>query len=454
MAAIMPNTPSTGNNIPVSSYIAGITESYPNVNRQRVVESSINSKETIDFMPVNMGLNQTLTDKYLEFRINGIVGSFLDMSSIVLELNIKPVKSSNLGTLDAETHIYLTNGLSNTLFKSATVFINEKMIEANPFFNYSSYIKLLKSMSEPDISRYGQSGYIHDDYNYHPDGITRIYTADTFTQDTNIESKLRARVKADGVYIYFPLMLDVSTLDMYLLDGIDIRVRLELANNDWIINTNLGTDSIRLNVTKAKLWIDRVTPQYNAMNALNHALITKPLEYVFKKTLYKSFVIGTGESTIMIDQPFTNCIPDKLTMVIVDMNTMSGHRNHNPLYFNHCNIGNIHITINGTSIYNINSDFTSGDYSHLFYECQKSLGIDTGNMITYDSFDKGRSIFCFNFINEPVEDSLPIERSANLRMTLTFKQAMQTPHVIILLADTTGLITIDKQRIVSCDVRG
>ena len=65
MAAIIPNTPGTGNNIPVSAYVAGITESYRNVNRQRVVESSINSKETIDFLPVNMSVNQSQADKYL-----------------------------------------------------------------------------------------------------------------------------------------------------------------------------------------------------------------------------------------------------------------------------------------------------------------------------------------------------------------------------------------------------
>ena len=59
MAAIMPNTPGTGNNIPISSYVAGITESYPNVNRQRMVESSISSKETIDFLPTNIGINQS-----------------------------------------------------------------------------------------------------------------------------------------------------------------------------------------------------------------------------------------------------------------------------------------------------------------------------------------------------------------------------------------------------------
>ena len=57
MAAIMPNTPGTGNNIPISSYVAGITESYLNLNRQRMVESYINSKETIDFLPTNIGIN-------------------------------------------------------------------------------------------------------------------------------------------------------------------------------------------------------------------------------------------------------------------------------------------------------------------------------------------------------------------------------------------------------------
>ena len=37
MAGVFPNIPGTGDNIAVSSYTAGITESYPNVNRQRIV---------------------------------------------------------------------------------------------------------------------------------------------------------------------------------------------------------------------------------------------------------------------------------------------------------------------------------------------------------------------------------------------------------------------------------
>ena len=110
----------------------------------------------------------------------------------------------------------------------------------------------------------------------------------------------------------------------------------------------------------------------------------------------------------MIDQPFGNCIPEKLTMLLVDMKSMAGDSTLNPLYFRHCNLANTHITINGSTIYNINTDFNNENYAHMFYESQKSIGIESNNMITADSFSKGRGVFCFNFVNEVTEDSLPI----------------------------------------------
>ena len=140
-------------------------------------------------------------------------------------------------------------------------------------------------------------------------------------------------------------------------------------------------------------------------------------------------------------------------MLLVDMKSMAGDSTLNPLYFRHCNLANTHI-INGSTIYNINTDFDNENYAHMFYESQKSIGIESNNMITADSFSEGRGVFCFNFVNEVTEDSLPIERSANLRLSLTLDNDLTTPHVVILLADTKGIISIDNQRVVTCDVRG
>ena len=449
MAGVIPNTPGTGNNIPVSSYTAGISESYPNVNRQRIVESSINSKERVDFMPINMGVNQSLADKYIEFRINGVVGSFIDLSSLLLELSVIPVKNdySNLGD---DENVAMINGLANTLFKSVSVFINEKMIESNPIFNYTSYIKILKSVDPNTVDTIGKCGFFHNDANKR--SVTQIYNASTFT-NAGLEQELMADIKSHGIDMCFPLLLDISTLDMYLLDGVDVRIRLELANRGWIIKTDSGGGNITPYVRKAKLWIDKVTPHYNALSALNESLNMKPLEYIFHKTLHKTYVVGMGESSIMIDQPFGSCIPEKLTMVFVDMDAFSGSYNQNGLYFKHINLSNMHITINGSSVYNINTSFPH-HYAQSYYESQKSLGLDNSNLITYEAYNKGRGVFCFNFVNENVQDTLPVEMSASLRLNLKFGQSVSTPHVIILLADTTGLLSIDNQRLVTCDVRG
>ena len=273
MAAIMPNTPGTGNNIPISNYVAGITESYPNVNRQRTVESSINSKETIYFLPTNIGINLSISDKYLEFRINGTVGSFLDLSSIIMELQLKPLNTVDGSSLKDEDLISFVNGLSNTIFKSVTGFINDKMVESNPFFNYSSYVKLLKQLDKTHVDRYGSCGFSYDNHN--TEGVTNTYTAVIFKKTpSNIEARLSNKVKGGKTSLCFPLLPDVSTMDMYLLDGVDVRIRLELANQDWIIKSPKQNPQFGINISNAKLRVDKVTPHHNAMIALNHAMNT------------------------------------------------------------------------------------------------------------------------------------------------------------------------------------
>ena len=370
-----------------------------------------------------------------------------------MELQLKPMSSIDGSSLKEEDLISLVNGLSNTIFKSVTVFLNDKMVESNPFFNYSSYVKLLKQLDKTQTDRYGSCVFFYDNHN--SAGVTDKYTDDVFKKSpSNVEARLLNKVKGGKISLCFPLLLDISTIDMYLLDSVDVRIRLELANQDWIIKSPKQNPHFGINISKAKLWVDRVTPHHNAMIALNHAMNTKPIEYIFNKTLFKTFVIGNGESGIMIDQPFGNCIPEKLTMLLVDMKSMAGDSTLNPLYFRHCNLANTHITINGSTIYNINTDFNNENYAHMFYESQKSIGIESNNMITADSFSEGRGVFCFNFVNEVTEDSLPIERSANLRLSLTLDNNLTSPHVVILLADTKGIISIDNQRVVTCDVRG
>ena len=155
----------------------------------------------------------------------------------------------------------------------------------------------------------------------------------------------------------------------------------------------------------------------------------------------------------MIDQPFGMVIPEKMHMLIINMNAFSGRASLNGLYFEHANLENLHVTVNGNTFYNINTDFPN-IYSQSYYETLKSIGLNNDHMIRHETFKGGRTVFSFNFVHESVEETLPVESSASLRLNLKFSQNLTAPHTIILLAETTGLLTIDNNRIVTCDVRG
>ena len=71
--------------------------------------------------------------------------------------------------------------------------------------------------------------FFHDDFN--TTGVTDKYSEDIFKQTpSNIKYLLFDKIKGGRVFLCFPLLLDISSIDMYLLDGVDIRIRLELAN--------------------------------------------------------------------------------------------------------------------------------------------------------------------------------------------------------------------------------
>ena len=449
MVSIFPNVPGTGSKIPVSSYAAGITELFPNINRTRIIETSVNSRETIDYMSSNSSLNQRISDKYIEFRINGSPGKFLDLSTLTLEMKITFSKGN--AKVPDDLNMGVINGLSNTLFKSVNVFLNGRLVESNPMFHYTSYIKMLKEVKVTDLNSLGTCAYLFDDFSSE---VTNEYTAATFTNQNKIEKKNMPILKAKGVEICFPILLDISTLDMFLLDNIDLRLRLELANDSFILHSDGAAEEISISIDNAKLWIDRVTPQSNAMTALNESLQKKSMEYLFDKRLVKTYIIGTNESSLVIEQPFNNTIPEALTLCFIDNRNFSGDYKRNPLYFPHCNIKNINISVNGNPIYNINSDFGNGYGIRNYYESIKSNGVDNGGLLYYNAFKNGRAIFTFNFVNEDLREAIPVELNANMRISITFKENLANPHIVMLIAETMAILSVDHERNVHCDIRG
>ena len=98
----------------------------------------------------------------------------------------------------------------------------------------------------------------------------------------------------------------------------------------------------------------------------------------------------------------------------------------------------------------------SGSFPHhaskLFYSTLESLGLQTRNSLTFDAFNNGRTVTFFNFVTEDVHNAIPLDKSGNLRINLSFAKGHNQNRVIMFFADTTGIIEIDNYRHVRCIV--
>ena len=449
MSAYGPDVQGGGVYAPLREYMASVTENFPRVTHTRTIESSIASRRKLDILPVNLGADNTITDNYIEYRIPGVAGHLLDMSSLILDLEIGILKEDGTQLTD-DDHVIFTNGLSNTLFKSCSCYLNEQMVESNALFNYHSFIKMLTSISPEKIDFLGRSAFLYRD-DMGTSGIVDTFTAESFAKANSVEKSIIKKCK-NVISLTAPLFLDLTTLDAYLLDRTDVRIRLELANKSWLLNTHRDGTTYKIKIDSARMWVDRVIPHAAALQSLNKSLILKPMQYTYNRTLYKTYALGANQTSLVIELPYAQIIPQTMYMVIVDMESFSGNYTRNGLYFNHSDLSQVHISVNGSSVYNLHSQFPN-KYSKIYYSCLEALGLETTHMLRYDAFSQGRSLFVFDFVDENVDNGIPVEKSGNLRINLAMAKAENKNRVILLFANTTGIIEIDSHRSVRCIVR-
>ena len=444
-----PHTPGTGMAVPVHHYAAAVSSQFPKPNKIRDIESSILSRHRLDCLSVNQ-FNQALRDNYLEFRIGGIHGQYLDLSSLALELDISLTKVDGQTPLGEDDFAILAKGAgSSTLFKNITCFLNEQMVESNSAFSIWGYIKALTTFRPDQLETIAKNGGF-----YSNTSAPSTFTADSFKEGTPEGKMAKLTRGGSSINICTPVMLDIASIDAFLIDMVDVRLRFELGPQSFVINSDKVNREYQYTIKSARLWIDRVVPFPSALKALNQSMsnTNEPVEYIYNRTLHKSYILGVNQTSLTADLVWSQVVPRRLYLVIVDLEALTGKYNANGVYFQHGNLSNVTIAINGTPVYQISSDFESDKFSCLYYETLKALGLEQSHLLSRDTFKDGGTILVFSFDGSE-EGTLSKEISGNLRVTLNFAAPKAENRCILMFGESTGVIGIDSKRSVSCDVR-
>ena len=410
---------------------------YPTLNKVNFIDRSVDNILNCVIYPENTDLND-LTN--LQFNIHGAQGHYVDLSSLQLELKIEMLDGHGVRTdIQAATQAYFINNLLQTLIPIRKVFINNVPIETNYHASHLSYMKqLIGTCNETVVNR----GYAQ--------GAFEIKT-DTLKEAMNNAhmARMAERIsfsKQGIIHLKGPLDLEITSIDKWLVDGCDTRIILEFAKNEYVINAiTPPPTNYQYRITYARLYVNRVKPASGPFLATTKSLLTNNMEYIFKRNVVHTELWAEGRTTIDINRPFQNKIPEVFKKIVVDQIGDQGNYGYNPLYYKSCDLINYKIMINGVVLLDSQVNVESG-MINAYIDSLNADGNES-HFIPQTVYTKGGMILVVK-TNPSSSEEMNVERRGNLSMQLKIdpNEPLQRSCMIYVTGETDAVFEINADR--------
>ena len=143
---------------------------------------------------------------------------------------------------------------------------------------------------------------------------------------------------------------------------------------------------------------------------------------------------------------------------LVDNRTFNGDRERNPFNFQHFNLQEIGLYLDGQqqhTVRPIEPNFTTGEYIRAYstiFAGTGKLGADEGLFVDRNDYGNGYALYAFDLTADlGEEDHFSLVRQGSVRLALKFPEALGDTVTVIAYAEFENVIEIDRNRNVVFD---
>ncbi|XP_034238079.1 uncharacterized protein F54H12.2-like [Thrips palmi] len=248
-----------------------------------------------------------------------------------------------------------------------------------------------------------------------------------------------------------PLHIDFFNQDHFLLNNVEMRIKLIRNRDAFTLMSTAGTERIKL--LDATLYIRKVAISPSVMLGHAQALEKSPAKYPVNRVDIKTVTITQGLRDKNLDNLFMNQLPQRIIIGFVDNRAFNGDYARNGFNFQHFNINYLSLMVDGHPVPSqpLTPDFGNGLYMESYNTLFCGTGIhwkDEGNNISYSDYPGGNTLFCFD-LSPDLSASEPhwnLQKQGTLRLELKFSAPLAQPINCIVYAEFQNLIEIDKHR--------
>ena len=425
--------------VPTESFESIIHPSMPINSRKMIVDPSIEAKQVFEIFPEPTDMKSGTP---IDFVVHETPGFFLDTSSVCVDIKLRLNDTKPEGAVArANLKAYLLNNLCSSLWKTVKVSLNNTNIESN--FHNTQLGRLNHLLTTPDeITK--MRGYPQGVFPVKKDSPALEMTPGHMT-DASTDDRIKF-AKQDIVHVRGPLNLDISGLNAFMVDGVNMKVSLEPIDPKYLINKKAADTSIPdYELLSVKLLVTKIKPAASVLLATKKALLQQPIEYIMRRKIVDTPIIPRDVLEYTTSRPFQELIPAQIYVWFVDLEASNGAYHLDPYYWGTLNITNYTVRINGVEIAGASS--CEDSFIQPYLDSFEASG-NSEHFIPYTRYNgRGCCVLCFNTNNGSDQNSINLEKRGNLSIQFKFKDPLPRSVKMYIAGaiDSTFVVDAEKQ---------
>ena len=423
-------------------------------------QTSIESSQWIYYKPVT----SLADDAPIEFVIPGHGEDYLDLTHTMLSIRLRvettPLAGGEKDTTPSDFILKVgpVNHLLHSMFNQIDVYFNQKLVSPpNNAYAYRAYIEALLNYASP-----AKSSHL----------TACLWDMDTpGLMDTHVDSSApnnalvrRARYIQAGqeLDLLGHLHCDVFNQDKFLINGVEVRMRLVRSKDSFCLMESSSTSKIR--ILDASLLVRRAKISPGVLLAHAKMLSKTTAKYPLTRVEVKTFTIHSGLVGESIDNVILGQLPKRVIVGFVDNRAFNGDRKLNPFNFKNYDINFFSLYVDGVQIPSrpLQPNFSKDEplYVEAYHTLFSGTGIhflNEGNSISRNDYADGYTLFAFDLtpdLSANCAGHWNLVKHGSLRLEVRFARALSTSVNCIVYAEFDNVLEIDSSRQIIVDFSG
>ena len=405
-----------------------------------MTQTSVEQGRFIEYGPIS-----SIDNGPIEFKISGSETEYIDLMNTYVFVKVKVTTPAG-ANIAADDEVAPVNLLLHSLFSQVDMFLGDSLVTSSTnTYAYRAYIETLLSYgNEAKDSQLTAAMW-------YKDGTNMLVHAE------NAGYQKRKALVADSapVEMMGKLHLDMLFQDRYLLNGVNIKLKLIPQASSFCLMS--GGNPFILKIMEAKLMVRKVKLSAAVQLAHARALEESNAKYPIRRVECKSFTMSRGVRSGNEENLFSGQIPKRIVLGFVSNNGYNGSFTTNPFNFEHFNVEQINLTVDGQQMpaKPLQMNFADNEYIQSYMTLFSGTGMsfkDDGNNVSRDEYKAGFTLFAYDLTPDMEESGhVQLIKQGIVSLGLKFRDALAAAVNVIVYAEFENLIEIDKHRQVIFD---